>query len=435
MSRIDEIIAKSPDPRAAALRWEDMQGDADLRRRLSSLEPKHLRDVIVIISISEFLYHWLCRHPDLLDQTGRREAAGPIGNLGSFDALRDFKYRELYRLTWIDLCAAVDYGEVLAGLSSLADGVLARALQLAQEVDAPPVREDPLCVMALGKLGAGELNYSSDVDMVFVSANHASAGVDIEEFQEALMATLRRFTRELEQRTSEGFLYRVDLNLRPWGRSGPLFMAIDDMEHYYEASSDAWERFAWLRARPVAGSKVLGGELLERMRPFVFSRSLSSSDLDRFFEIKHEMSKARRRRGRWNVKLGEGGIRDIEFFVQMLQIVNGGGHPPLRTPGTLQALDALSLLGLIQAGECRELRDSYLFLRRLENRLQMVDEGQIHELPEDPDRRLVLARSLDMAGESDDEVLHRFEAELLLHRSIARGYFERILPGSRDHEH
>jgi glutamate-ammonia-ligase adenylyltransferase len=212
-------------------------------------------------------------------------------------------------------------------------------------------------------------------------------------------------------------------------------MAIDDMEHYYEASSDAWERFAWLRARPVAGSKVLGSDLLERMRPFVFSRSLSSSDLDRFVEIKNEMSKARRRRGHWNVKLGDGGIRDIEFFVQMLQLVNGGTRPQLRTPGTLQALDGLSGLGLIHADERRELRSSYLFLRRLENRLQMADEGQTHEVPDDPRRRLVLARSLDVAGESDDEVLHRFEAELLVHRSIAQGYFERILPGGRDHEH
>lgn len=408
-----------------------MNGDAELAIRLGDLEPRRLGDVITIVSLSDFLYHYLCLHPDLLREDPGPSAMLDLRSADSYEALRRIKYRELYRITWMDLCADAPCDQVLAALSRLADRILNRALQLAMDSGEADFGKDSLAILGLGKLGAAELNFSSDVDLVFASENHARAGMDIGAFQEALMNSLRRFTRALEERTSEGFLYRVDLNLRPWGRSGPLFMAIDDMEHYYEASSDAWERFAWLRARCVAGSPELAGDLLRRLQPFVFSRSLSSSDLDRFIEIKNEMSKARRRRGRWNVKLGDGGIRDIEFFVQMLQLVNGGKHACLRTTGTLHALTGMEEAGLIDRTEHSELRESYLFLRRLENRLQMVDEAQTHELPEDPRRRLILARSLRVPGASGEEVAHRFEAELLLHRSIARGYFERILPAGR----
>jgi [glutamine synthetase] adenylyltransferase / [glutamine synthetase]-adenylyl-L-tyrosine phosphorylase len=283
-------------------------------------------------------------------------------------------------------------------------------------------------VFGLGKLGAAELNFSSDLDLIFVSANGAEG--DIGEFQKYLLDGLRRFSRLMDEKNEEGFLYRIDLNLRPWGRSGPLFMALDDTEHYYEASSDAWERIAWLRARPVAGSMAIGAELVQRLRPFIYRRSLGSEDLDRFIFIKNEMTNARRRRGQWNVKVGEGGIRDIEFFVQLLQLVNAARHPVLRSTSTLLALSGLVECGLVPAEEARDMRAAYLFLRRLENRLQMIDEQQTHELPEDPPRRLLLARSLGLPGVSDDERLEAFETELLVNRSVARRAFERILPAA-----
>jgi glutamate-ammonia-ligase adenylyltransferase len=233
----------------------------------------------------------------------------------------------------------------------------------------------------------------------------------------------------LEEKTEDGFLYRVDLKLRPWGKSGPLCMAIDDAEHYYAVSSVPWERFAWIRARWITGSEFLGQDMLLRMRPFVYRRSLSQDDLSRFIAIKNEMSEARRRRGHWNVKVGEGGIRDIEFFVQMLQIANGAGCRGLQTNGTLAAMAALREAGLIAAEEEREILASYLFLRRLENRLQIIDERQTHDLPDERDKRLVLARSLTANGGSDSEILDRFEDSLIAHRAVARKYFDRILPG------
>jgi glutamate-ammonia-ligase adenylyltransferase len=228
----------------------------------------------------------------------------------------------------------------------------------------------------------------------------------------------------LEEQTDEGFLYRVDLKLRPWGRSGPLAMPVEAMEHYYEASTEAWERFAWLRARVIAGAGHLGADLLQRLQPFIFLRSLSVADLDRFLEIKGQMARQRHRRGSWNVKVGEGGIRDIEFFVQMLQLVNGANHPALRTTNTLRAIAALSSVGLLDAVEAAQLRQSYQFLRRLENRLQMFNEQQTHDLPDGRRQREVIARSFGY-GEG---ALERFEEALSVHRAVARGCFDRILP-------
>jgi len=155
---------------------------------------------------------------------------------------------------------------------------------------------------------------------------------------------------------------------------------------------------------------------------------LSTDDLDRFVQIKHDMSKARKRRGHWNVKLGEGGIRDIEFFAQMLQIVNAAEYEVLQKTNTISILAGLTSSGLLSVLEEKELVNSYLFLRRLENRLQMIDEQQTHELPDARKDRLKLARSMRINGESNDEILDNFENELSVNQSIAKMYFDRILP-------
>ena len=236
----------------------------------------------------------------------------------------------------------------------------------------------------------------------------------------------------LEEKSQEGFLYRVDLKLRPWGRSGPLIMSLDETENYYEGSSDAWERFAWLRARAVAGSIPLGNELKQRLHPFIYLRSLSTEDLSKFIKIKNDMAAARERRGKWNVKVGEGGIRDLEFFVQMLQIVNAAQHRELQVTNTMAVLTGLENAGFITPRDRQEFVHSYLFLRRLENRLQMIDERQTHELPEEKNQRLFIARSLSGPGCTDDEALESFENELFANRSIASSFFERILPGQKE---
>jgi glutamate-ammonia-ligase adenylyltransferase len=155
---------------------------------------------------------------------------------------------------------------------------------------------------------------------------------------------------------------------------------------------------------------------------------LSSDDLDRFVEIKSEMSKVRRRKGYWNVKLGEGGIRDLEFFIQMLQMVNAYGSEDLQKTSTLIVLSGLNKHGFLTDNEAAEIRHSYLFLRRLENRLQMIDEEQTHELPDEYGKRLIVAKSMNIEGDSDSEIIDKFETELFTNQSIAKNYFERLLP-------
>lgn len=402
-----------------------------VEQRLQRLGEAYLRDLVTIVSLSNFLFHHLIRHPESVVLVGAppRLQDRDLDAVRDLDALRLYKYQELLKITWMDLAGTADYPEVLAALSQLAINVTRNAPRLA--LNAADCRRfmQSLAVMALGKLGAHELNYSSDIDLIYVSVNPDNSLDEFHALQESLFDSIRQLNHALEEKTEDGFLYRVDLKLRPWGKSGPLCMAIDDAEHYYAVSSVPWERFAWIRARWITGSEFLGQDMLLRMRPFVYRRSLSQDDLSRFIAIKNEMSEARRRRGHWNVKVGEGGIRDIEFFVQMLQIANGAGCRGLQTNGTLAAMAALREAGLIAAEEEREILASYLFLRRLENRLQIIDERQTHDLPDERDKRLVLARSLTANGGSDSEILDRFEDSLIAHRAVARKYFDRILPG------
>lgn len=431
MGTLDRCIEQAPDPQVAEHRLGELRAEPELRRRIEALDGDGLGTLASVISVSHFLFHLLRRHPELVGETGLAPSADGVADCGDAAELRFFKYRQLYRIAGMDLRNGDDHGPVLAALTALAEAVLRRALRLAEENGSGFLHEH-LCVVALGKLGAMELNFSSDVDLLFACSNHAASGLEIDDYQKRLMDGLRRFTRLLEQRTEDGFLYRVDLNLRPWGRSGPLFMAVDDMEHYYEASSDAWERFAWLRARPVAGAIALGEDLHARLAPFRYLRSLASGDLERIVDMKRDLARARQRSGSWNVKVGDGGIRDIEFFIQTLQLVNAARHAALQGTNTLTTLHGLVAQGFVSGVDAAAVERSYLFLRRLENHLQMRDEQQTHELPDDPVVRLMLARSLGMAGGDSREVLDRFEAELITHRAVARGCFERILPAEAE---
>ena len=427
---LDKLLQGSPDPELTALRLQRLYEDDATRLAIESLSASLLNDFLTIIGSSDFLFHCICRHPQMIDLVGQKYSIddSELNGVRDFDSLRLFKYRALFKLTWMDVSYQYNYSEVLNGLSVLAEAIFRHSLRLALAPNDYKNVCEWMTVFALGKLGASELNYSSDIDLVFVSANAEDIGVDIEVVQSLLINSIRTVSQAIEERTEEGFLYRVDLKLRPWGSSGPLCMGLDATEHYYEASSEPWERFAWLRSRVIAGSQEIGKELKQRLQPFIFMRSLSTDDLDRFLQIKHDMSKARKRRGHWNVKVGEGGIRDIEFFVQILQIVNAADHDVLQKTNTIEVLGGLTSSGILTGVEEKELLHSYLFLRRLENRLQMIDERQTHELPELQKERIKIARSLRIKGDSNDEILDNFENELFVNQSIARKYFERVLP-------
>jgi glutamate-ammonia-ligase adenylyltransferase len=428
-AKLDSLLKQSPDPEVATLRLEHLLQEDVLRRCINKMSEDTLAGFIHLISISNFLYHFLCREPDsivCLDKASQNIA--DIDNVSDVKALRLYKYQHLLGISGQDLMGNTPYEQILNSLSLLADKIINKALEFVLSGQAHD-RSSPLCIFALGKLGAVELNYSSDVDLIFVCANEDDIDGDVHEYQTRIIDQIRKLSNILEETTEDGFLYRVDLKLRPWGRSGPLVLSIDDTEHYYEASNEAWERFAWLRARKLAGDEAIGSELLDRLQPFIFHQSLGSDDLERFIQIKNDMAKMRKRTEYWNVKLGEGGIRDIEFFVQMLQIVNACRFPKLQITNTLSVLQELIHVGLLQAEDGQAIHSSYLFFRRLENRLQMVDERQTHELPDDPDLRLKIARSLGYGSNNDDESLQRFDKYLGQCRDIASSCFERILPG------
>ena len=431
MADFEQLIATAPDPEAAALRFDRMRQDAELGGELERLPAALAADFINIIGYSNFLFNYLCSNPQSIRLLGQPCEIAPeqLDGIGDADGLRRFKYEQLLKITWMDVSGAYPYEVVLDRLSRLADLILNRAFALSFSGDQGEAVRRHVCIFALGKLGAGELNYSSDVDLIFACSNHdETGGISSHDLQGSLAKGLRTFTRMLEETTRSGFLYRVDLKLRPWGKSGPLFLTVDETENYYQVSTEAWERLTWLRARCVAGNADLGGELLARLRPFVFIRSMSSEDLERFVSIKGEMARVRARSGQWHVKLGRGGIRDIEFFVQILQLVSAARHAELRTTNTLEVLESLRKLNFIGSEEERDIRAAYLFLRRLENRLQMADERQVHALPDDAGGRIRVARSLDVEGRTDDDILAGFEQRLDAHRKIAEKYFEKILP-------
>jgi [glutamine synthetase] adenylyltransferase / [glutamine synthetase]-adenylyl-L-tyrosine phosphorylase len=422
---IDKLIEQTADPDATSNRLQTLLDNKQSARIIDGFTDEQKSGLIQILGVSRFLSHFLHRHPEAVSLIGLPYQASEINTISDVNELRLFKYRSLLQITWMDICNACPYEAVLSALSHLADTVIQVSHSLiTKESDEFDSRRD-IAIMALGKLGANELNYSSDVDILFVLQD--SDDKRRHEMHEFYTQHIRQFCRLLTENTEEGFLYRVDLNLRPWGRSAPLTFSLDEYEEYYQSSKEAWERIAWLRGRYVAGSKELGDAMVSRLKPFVFHKSLSAEDMDRFFKIKRDMANQREKEGHWNIKLGAGGIRDIEFFVQILQIINGGHHPELQVTSTIDVMKQLNYFGFINNEEITELRDSYLFLRRLENRIQMVDEQQTHQLPKDNNKLKQMAKLMGYKGESIDESYANFNDDLILHQHVAKKYFENLL--------
>ena len=418
-----EMIRQSSAPALVESRLERLFQEPQFAHYMENSQPDIIQDVINIIAISTFLYHFLCRHPDSISMIGNEAPTlESIEKIADIEELRIAKYKQLLRISWFDISNRLPYEKILLALSQLADRIINQVLTLIGYK-----QELPLCIFAMGKLGALELNYSSDVDILFICADNEDIKIDANDYHIALVRKIRQLANLLEQKTANGFLYRVDLNLRPGGRNAPLVISVNNAEHYYEASTEAWERFAWARARIIAGDDSLGRVLLRRLYHFVFHGTLSAEDLERFIKIKNEMAAIRQRNLFWNVKTGAGGIRDIEFFIQILQIVNANRYPLLQQTNTLKVLESLAQLNLIDV-DYKIISQCYLFMRRLENRLQMVDEQQTHELPEDHTKRLIIARSLGFVQENDEQALLAFNKYLDTQREIARNCFESILP-------
>ncbi len=277
-----------------------------------------------------------------------------------------------------------------------------------------------LIVIGMGKLGGGELNVSSDIDLVFAYPEEGeTAGPRKIANREFFDRLGQRVIAALHDVTADGYVFRVDMRLRPYGESGPLTTTFAGLETYLVTQGRAWERYAWLKARALTGDPR--GELDALVVPFVFRKYLDYDAYDGLRDVHRQIrDQGLRRDYLANVKLGEGGIREIEFIVQALQIVRGGREPPLRVKGTLPALAALEARGLLPRSAAAALRDAYVFLRRTEHRLQYRDDQQTHQLPADADERALLAQAMGFAA------LRDFDAELRRHRAQVSEQFAQV---------
>ncbi|MCQ4167302.1 bifunctional [glutamate--ammonia ligase]-adenylyl-L-tyrosine phosphorylase/[glutamate--ammonia-ligase] adenylyltransferase [Tahibacter harae] len=307
--------------------------------------------------------------------------------------LRRFRKREALRLIWRDVNGLDEVADTLAGSTALAETCIESALRYAEaHLGArhglprdSQGRAQRLVVLGLGKLGGGELNFSSDVDLILAYAENGQTDGSRVVDNEAFFARLgQQMVKLLAEVSVDGYVYRVDLRLRPFGNAGRVALSFAAMEQYYQREGRNWERYAWIKARPVAGDLAAGKRLCEALRPFVYRRYLDYTAFAGLREMKALIdAEVVRKDLTDNLKLGPGGIREIEFIVQLLQMIRGGREPSLRVRGLLPALAACEQLGVLEKARAQTLRRAYLFLRRAENRVQMLRDEQTHDLPAD----------------------------------------------------
>jgi glutamate-ammonia-ligase adenylyltransferase len=441
-------VALAPDPDLAL---------AGLERYLDGAttlpsEPDLLDALVLLCGASRMLPALLARAPHLLRRAVRsrhlarprpeeelvrllRRAArrvAPDDVAGFHRLLRNLRAREVVRIALRDLRRA-RVREVTAELSALATSCLDAAIRFhdrrLRARHGPPqggaLREAGagFCALAMGKFGARELNFSSDIDLIYVYDRDGQTEGErpIDHF--AYYAKLAELVTEaIAKPTEDGFVFRVDLNLRPDGQNGPIVNSLRAAELYYESFGRTWERAALVKARPAAGDLAVGDELLRQLEPFVWRRSLDLAVVSEIQAMKARIDARAGAEGREDLKLGKGGIREAEFFVTALQLLHGGrdGGQALRERAVLPALDRLLFAGVVPVKDRDELADAYLFLRRAEHRVQMLDGAQTHRLPP-PAERLGLARSMGYADVTG------LEAALAAHRERVAQRFGGLL--------
>lgn len=386
------------------------------------LEDPGLRERIARVALaSDFAIETLRRQPALLAHLAAADPGpwpepelDPAQPLAWPTLLRLYRTAESTRLVWRDVLGLDDVDATLAGSTRLAESCLRLALAAVEGefeerhgvVRDADGRAQRLVVFGLGKLGGGELNFSSDVDLVYAYPHDGESDGRRALAAEDYFARLgQRLAKLLDEATADGFCHRVDLRLRPFGNAGRVAWSFAAMDQYFQREGRDWERYAWLKARAVAGDTAAGEAWLETLRPFVYRRYLDYTALDGLRTMKAAIvAEVQRRDMADDLKRGPGGIREIEFLVQSLQLIRGGREPELRGRRLLPALRALVAAGQIAPDHGRDLEDAYRYLRRLENRVQMLRDAQTHALPADAEDRSRVALAL---GYEDWDALAR----------------------------
>jgi len=381
----------------------------------------------------EFRYQALVDEWKLFNKADASSASGETD--AEADRLRTWRRLMSLRIAFLSVNALLPEPAVVAEMSRLAEFCVRQCTTWAftkwserygtpwDDQDDRPAR---FCVMALGKLGGEELNFSSDVDLIFL---YEGDGYCRRAAEPMPFATIEAFTKvaetivqTLSRATAAGFLFRVDARLRPEGAAGLLVRSLSSMEHYYSIAGQTWERLAWIKARPIAGDLALGAELLESLQDFRYPRHPSPSLLAEIAAIKRrterEVVGAALER---DIKSGTGGIREIEFVAQANQVLHAGRFPFLQTHQTQTALQQLARYGLLASEEADELTTAYWFLRKVEHRLQMREEQAVHTLPTASEALEAIARSLDFS------TVEGFESTLRRTRQVVRRDYDTLL--------
>lgn len=463
--KLNSLISDLPDPEGARLFLERITTAHPRAVKTFERDAGLLADALALAAWSPFLATTLTQHPEYLAWLqrerleGRTKRAEEFGEslarfasvhsqLDAHTMLARFRRRELLRVYLRDIRRTLTLVETMEELSNLADAVLAYALSLAaQELDnrygAPLVTDDrgrarraEMCIVALGKLGSRELNYASDVDLMFVYSDDGTTagGGDREATtnREYFNKLAARTTRIVGEQAGEGAAYRVDLRLRPHGRVGALCSSLAETVRYYREAAQKWELQTLIRARAAAGSISLFARFNDSVRDRVFRTGETRAGALR--HVSQAKQKIDREHGgrEYNVKLGLGGIREIEFIAQALQLAYGGRDAWLRhAPHTLVSLGRLAERNFITESERAEIFDAYSFLRTLEHRLQMEQGLQTHSVPEDDARRALFARRMNFAFEG---ALESFDRTLRAHTGNVRRIFDRVFAGEADSE-
>ena len=442
LNNLERFVAAARNPLSLASLFErDREALAILLQIFSTSQ--HLSDVLITDNESYDLLR-LTEGQPVSRESIVAELTAEVLRLGDDEAtvaaaLRRFKRRETLRVAYGDIIRGQPLAVVTRQISNVADAIVEAAVRAAQKrLDAKRIvprtangaGPGRFVVLALGKLGGAELNYSSDIDLIFLY--DCGRGADLTRQQssaEYFDRLVREVLKLLTEATELGSAYRVDLRLRPGGNAGPMAVSYEAALHYYDVSGRTWERQALVKARPMAGDLALGSEFLAELEPWIYRQYLSRADITGIKALKRRIEQRTHRDGAdtRDVKTGHGGIRDVEFVIQFLQLLNGGDLPALRTGNTLEAIVQLESCGCLTHQEQSILSETYALLRKIEHRLQTMFDLQTHLLPSDPDELRKLAIRLGYEDTKSQTALAAFEADFKSKTELNRKILDHLL--------
>lgn len=435
-------------------RFSEKITDKDYLYTQLTESPSFFQALVFLFSGSQILTDVLLREPSHVDWLSRPEtlenskskdmlmrdfyemAGEEFKNKNIFSLLRKFKKREYVRIGLRDLLGKVEFKETVEDISNLADVCLQAAYEhanraLRKKYGAPFYqdadknwKESEFAILGMGKLGGCELNYSSDIDLIYIYTSSQGETSPADEKDSSIRSISNHeyfsklaleISKSLNEITSEGNVFRVDLELRPEGKSGAIVNSLVSCEVYYESWGSTWERQALIKARVSAGSEKLGKEFFKMIEPFIYRRSLDFEAIEEIKSMKYKINKSLKGKySKGNIKLGFGGIREVEFFIQAYQLLLGGRDKSLRVRDSLGAMKTLCDKKILTKKEHDRLREAYIFLRNLENRVQITFGLQTYLLPDNEMDLAVLARKMRISGESQkklaDNLMSEFES-------------------------